>query len=289
MAAVLAAASLLTVPAFAAPVSATADHAMMDSGNPVVLSPSLAEGEFDILYQDQDGFETSVTITAVSPEDTIFVSVNTGVDSLRVRQGPGMDYGVICTVPHGSLFPVTGMTEGWYQISCNGRTGYVSSNYVVLSDLSDMDMLVYEAPSAPVVEVPVATPVSSNLSLAQQIVDYALQFKGYPYVYATAGPNTFDCSGFTSYVFAHFGYSLNRSSRDQLKNGVAVSKSELQPADILLFSANGSVVTHVGLYIGEINGVRQFIHASTAKTGVIISDLDSTYYTNHYYAARRII
>ena len=114
---------------------------------------------------------------------------------------------------------------------------------------------------------------------------YALQYKGYPYVYATAGPNSFDCSGFTSYVYAHFGYTLNRSSKDQIKNGVAVSKSELQPADILLFSRDGTRVTHVGLYIGE----GKFIHASTSTTGVIISDLNSTYYTTHYFAARRII
>ena len=53
---------------------------------------------------------------------------------------------------------------------------------------------------------------SSTNSLAQQIVDFALQYVGYPYVYGTAGPDTFDCSGFTYYVYAHFGYSLNRSS-----------------------------------------------------------------------------
>ncbi len=53
---------------------------------------------------------------------------------------------------------------------------------------------------------------SSTNPLAQQIVDFALQYVGYPYVYGTAGPDTFDCSGFTYYVYAHFGYSLNRSS-----------------------------------------------------------------------------
>jgi cell wall-associated NlpC family hydrolase len=66
---------------------------------------------------------------------------------------------------------------------------------------------------------------------------------------------------------------------------VAITKDQLQPADLVLFSANGSVVTHVGLYIGD----GKIIHASTATTGVIISDLYSTYYVNHYYAARRIL
>ena len=142
-------------------------------------------------------------------------------------------------------------------------------------------------PTTPVTATPApaAPAVNHNAALADQIVAYALQFKGYPYVYATAGPNSFDCSGFTSYVYAHFGYTLNRSSKDQLKNGVAVSKSALQPADLLLFSKNGTVVSHVGLYIGG----GKFIHASTSTTGVIISDLNSTYYTQHYFAARRII
>ena len=64
-----------------------------------------------------------------------------------------------------------------------------------------------------------------------------------------------------------------------------VAKSQLQPADVLLFSSNGTTVTHAGLYIGD----GKFIHASTSTTGVIISDLNSTYYVNHYFAARRII
>ena len=84
-----------------------------------------------------------------------------------------------------------------------------------------------------------------------------------PYVYGTAGPDTFDCSGFTYYVYAHFGYSLNRSSRDQVNNGVAVSKDQLQPGDLVFFSTNGSYPTHVGLYIGEGN----IVHASTPRTG----------------------
>ena len=119
----------------------------------------------------------------------------------------------------------------------------------------------------------------------QQIVEFALQYVGYPYVYGTAGPNTFDCSGFTSYVYAQFGYTLNRSSRDQVKNGVAVSKDQLQPGDLVFFSTNGSYPTHVGLYIGDGN----IVHASTPQDGVKISSLDVSYYVQNYFAARRIL
>ena len=183
----------------------------------------------------------------------------------------------------GTLHPITGQTDGWLQISWNGRTGYVSAQYALEMSTEDIANLGSQEANSQIGTI--APPETFDGELAQRIVDYALQFEGYPYVYATAGPNTFDCSGFTSYVYKQFGYGLNRSSRDQLKNGVAVTKAELQPADLLLFSRNGEYVTHVGLYIGD----GKFIHASTATTGVIISDLYSNYYTTHYFAARRII
>ncbi len=281
LAAALAAVSVLSVPALAAPMvtaarmpsaaTTSAAHAVTSSESPVTVDSSQAAGSFDVIYQDAGG-ETTATITAVSPDDTSFASVNAGGSSLRVRQGPGTNYGVLGSIFDGSYYPISGKANGWYQISYNGRTGYVSSEFVLVKTIADLDQ-------------PVTPAVSHDASLADQIVSYALQFKGYPYVYATAGPNSFDCSGFTSYVYAHFGYTLNRSSKDQLKDGVPVSKSELQPADLLLFSKDGTRVTHVGLYIGE----GKFIHASTSTTGVIISDLNSTYYTTHYFAARRVI
>lgn len=284
LAAALAAVSVLSVSALAAPAvtaarmptaaATSAAHAVTSSESPVTVDSSQATGSFDVIYQDASGSETTATITAVSPDDTSYATVNTGDSTLRVRQGPGTNYGILGNITNGSYYPISGKANGWYQISFNGRTGYVSSEFVLVKSIGELDT---PAAAAPV--------VNHDASLANQIVSYALQFKGYPYVYATAGPNSFDCSGFTSYVYAHFGYTLNRSSKDQIKNGVAVSKSELQPADLLLFSKDGTRVTHVGLYIGE----GKFIHASTSTTGVIISDLNSTYYTTHYFAARRII
>jgi len=281
MAAGLAALSLLSVSALAAPVvTATrvpapavtsADHAVTATESPVSVDPSQASGSFNVIYQDPSGTETTATITAVSPDETSYVTVNAGGSSLRVRQGPGTGYGVLGSITDGKSFPITGTTNGWYQISFNGRTGYVSADYVLVKSQGELGK------TEPIID--------HNASLADQIVAFALQYKGYPYVYGTAGPNSFDCSGFTSYVYAHFGYTLHRSSKDQIKDGVPVAKSQLQPADVLLFSSNGTTVTHAGLYIGD----GKFIHASTSTTGVIISDLNSTYYVNHYFAARRII
>lgn len=264
----------------------SAVEAISSSDSPISVTADQAKGRFEVVYQDESGNETTATVTAADPNVTLYAKVTTGSSTLRVRQGPGTNYTILCSVRDGSFFAVTGKTDGWYQIACNGRTGYVSADYVVERTL---DQILDEKDTKPTVDpdsgVPTADPADYDRTLANQIVDYALQYLGYPYVYATAGPDSFDCSGFTSYVYKHFGYSLHRSSYDQLKDGKAVQKADLLPGDILLFSRNGDVVTHVGLYIG--NG--EFIHASTSTTGVIISDLYSDYYVQHYYAARRII
>ena len=112
-------------------------------------------------------------------------------------------------------------------------------------------------------------------------------FLGYRYVYGGASPSGFDCSGFTSYVYKQFGYKLNRSASDQLDNGTPVSRNELQPGDIVIFKKGNSSkrATHVGLYIGN----NQFIHASTAKVGVIISRMSDAYYTTGFVGGRRIV
>ncbi|MBR0428035.1 MAG: cell envelope integrity protein TolA [Clostridia bacterium] len=113
----------------------------------------------------------------------------------------------------------------------------------------------------------------------EDIVAYAKKFLGCKYVYGTAGPNTFDCSGLTSYVYKHFGYSLNRTSGGQRSNGTKVNKSDLQPGDILCFSG------HVGIYIGG----NKFIHAANPRRGVIITSLSESYYVKTYITARRIL
>lgn len=289
--------TLLPLPALAAPTDGaptaihlpqegaiSASQAASASQSPVPVTPSEAENAtFQVTYQDKNGEETQVTVSTQDPEEVLFAYISAQGDGLRVRQGPGTNYSVLTTVADGTLHPITGRTGSWHQISWNGRTGYVSSQYVIEMTTRDIEDLNYKNDNSQIGTI--APPESFDGELAQRIVAYALQFEGYPYVYATAGPDTFDCSGFTSYVYKQFGYTLNRSSSDQLKNGVAITKAELQPSDLVLFSNNGAYVTHVGLYIGE----GQFIHASTATTGVIISDLTSDYYTTHFFAARRIL
>ena len=187
---------------------------------------------------------------------------------VRLRKGPSTNDAIITTLNRGTSVKVIGKTNGWYQIRYNGNTGYMSADYVKLG----------EAPSA-----------TGGSEVGRKIAEYTLQFEGYRYVYGGASPSTgFDCSGLMYYVYGQFGYSIQRGAGSQYNySGVHISKSELQPGDLIFFAGNGPAngVTHVGMYIGD----GKFIHASTSRTGVIISDLNSTYYTSVYYAAKRIV
>ena len=115
-----------------------------------------------------------------------------------------------------------------------------------------------------------------------EVVNYALQFVGNPYVYGgTSLTNGTDCSGFTMSIYAHFGYSLYRSSRDQIYNGTNIPVDQVKPGDLLFYSNNGRTIGHVALYIGD----GKIVHASTAQTGIIVSNM---YYMNPCGATRII-
>lgn len=120
----------------------------------------------------------------------------------------------------------------------------------------------------------------------QDIVNYAKKFLGVPYVYGGTSPSGFDCSGLVYYVYAHFGYRVNRTAASLAYNGTSVSSSSLKPGDILLFTeADGSYIGHTGIYIGG----GQFIHAPHTGDVVKISSLSDSYYTAHFAGARRVI
>lgn len=107
---------------------------------------------------------------------------------------------------------------------------------------------------------------------------------GSPYVFGSSGPNSFDCSGFTSYVFAQAGISLPRVASSQAYDGKRVSKANLQKGDLVFFNTFGGI-SHVGIYIGSGN----FIHASSYNSGVTISNLNDGYYGPRYVTAARYL
>lgn len=122
---------------------------------------------------------------------------------------------------------------------------------------------------------------------ASALVNYALGHKGKSYVYGATGPNSFDCSGFSSYVYRQFGVSIPRTSSAQSSwsGGTKISsKSSLQGGDLVFF-AKGGRVYHVGIYIGG----GQFVHAQSKKTGVVVSSINSGSYSKNFIWGRRIL
>lgn len=125
---------------------------------------------------------------------------------------------------------------------------------------------------------------------ADNVVDFALQFEGYDYVYGGKSPETgFDCSGFVYYVYKQFGYTVYPGADNQWYSlsDTVIPRDQLVPGDLVFFSSNGTPdgITHVGLYIGD----GKMIHASTPSTGVIITDLSEPYYVRRYLGGKRVI
>ena len=124
------------------------------------------------------------------------------------------------------------------------------------------------------------------------IIEYGKKFLYKPYSYSGKGPHSFDCSGFTSYVFKEFGYNLNSSSAGQSQQGKTIMrKDDLQVGDLVFFegrSHNGRV-GHVGI-VSELrrNGKFKFLHAST-QHGVIFSSSEEPYYKARYLRGGRIL
>ena len=136
-----------------------------------------------------------------------------------------------------------------------------------------------EVPNRSASRKPAASSKGSN------IVQTARGQIGKSYVFGATGPNAFDCSGFTSYVYRQAGYSLPRSSSGQAGVGTKVSKANLQPGDLLIFSNTyKSGPSHVGVYIG--NG--QFVHSATPRRGVTTDSINSRYYAGKFSYGRRL-
>lgn len=237
-------------------------------GEHVVVLEAVEDGWYKVDYEAVEGYMSGEFLEIQEKADVAlgFGKVNTDGSPLNVRSAPDTDSDRLATLSDNKVVNIVGVDSGWFKIEVGNTVGYVLTDYMVpcrdeYGNRGD-----------------------GNGSIGEQIVAFAKTFLGVPYVYGGNGPSCFDCSGFTKYVYAHFGYNINRGAAQQLSNGTAISRSQLQPGDLVFFRHNTSKpVSHVGIYIGN----NQFIHASTNAYKVQINDL-SGHYANTYVYARHI-
>lgn len=115
-----------------------------------------------------------------------------------------------------------------------------------------------------------------DATIGQQVLQYAMQYNGYPYVWGAVGSSSFDCSGLVMYAYAHFGINLPHFSGLQAQQGVEVPASQIQPGDII---AND---THAALYYGKINGVDYVFNALNPHAGVTFTPLQYAFSSSYH-------
>lgn len=179
--------------------------------------------------------------------------------TLFVREEPNTDCAKITMVPIEEELTVLETVDGgaWYKIEIDDEEGYVSGDYVEISQKLPKAMTISEVKYGQGV---------SNVRV--DLVQYALQFVGRPYVWGgTSLTNGVDCSGFTMQVYAKYGIYLPHSSRAQPACGRRISAGEAQPGDLFFYGSGGSI-NHVAIYIGG----GQVVHASNHRDGIKISN-----------------
>ena len=230
----------------------------LNKGVAVAILDNSTDGWYKISYNGNTGYVSSDYM--IVDRDNLFTTYGrANTDSVNVRSSASTEDEVLASIDNGTIVTINGFENGWYKVTCKyGTEGYIRS------DLLDM---------------------TSSATSSSAISETAMKHLGTRYVWGGASAGGFDCSGFTMYVYKQFGYSLPHTATGQWQSGIGTkvySISELQPGDLVFFndpSRNaGKACSHAGIYIG--NG--QHIHASSAKSGVVISSLTSGYYNKYF-------
>ena len=214
---------------------------------------------------------------------TMYVNSTT----VNVREEMSKESGIVVQISQNTAVEVISEEGGWYKVKVNGKEGYIATNLlsnektqVTTSSRGSTGTRREQNTNKEENAAPVANP-----GKGATVVETAKKYIGYSYKYGASGPTSFDCSGFTSYIFKQHGISLNRTAKAQYSNGVAVSRANLQPGDLVMFGPSVSGINHVGIYIGG----GKIVHAANPSRGVTIDTINSGYYNNNYVGARRVL
>lgn len=227
-------------------------------------------------------------------------------DNSIIRRNPSTGSEKVTMVSAGTEVAVLDYKDGWYKLRFpKGTVGWMrgdllkplSGSEVVNSKIASNDKkdtkktttVASNKSEKPAAKSTAKKPgdglVASNYKGRTDVVQTALDQLGTRYRWAGSSRGGFDCSGLVSYAFQQHGIKLPRTSREMASAGVAVSRSNLQKGDLVLFKTRrGAYVSHVGIYIG--NG--QFVHSSSGKGKVMVSSLNEGYYDRAFVTARRV-
>ena len=227
-------------------------------------------------------------------------------EEVNMRKGAGTNYSIIKTLKLNTQVTILGEQGKWYKVKVGSDTGYISKDYV--SDKAKVtNRSLTESRENKEEEKKVEstkntnttaldktignnTSTTSNSIKGTDIVSYAKKYLGYKYVWGGEGSNgTFDCSGFTMYVYKHFGVSLPHYTVSQYNSGKGkkiTKQSDLKTGDIVFLTdyVTGAPCGHCGIYISD----GKFIHADSTVMKVNISDLNGMY-KGRFCGALRII
>lgn len=232
--------------------------------------------------------ENSTEIAEAEKEETPIQEKTMYVNSpsIYVRKGPSTSEEIVDSLILNAGVIVTAEVDDWYKVKVDNKEGYIAKRLLSNTKQETTSRSAEERETETEPQEVASTPVVT--SKGEEIVNVAKQYLGCKYVYGGSGPSTFDCSGFTMYVYKQFGINLSHSATAQSKNGSYVAKENLQSGDLVFFKDYETMdgIGHCGIYIGEGN----FIHASSG-TGycVKVSTLLSGSYKTRYETARRLI
>lgn len=199
-----------------------------------------------------------------------YADVNT---CLNIREGAGTQHQVLAQLPKNGYCEVERWEGDWCYIISDEISGYVFQDYLKTGFTKEEYLMatnqkeIKYAYSLQQKEKIVAS--ATIRGKRQEVVDFALQFVGNPYVWGgTSLTNGADCSGFVQSIYKRFGISLPRVAADQANAGTRISVEEALPGDLIFYAENGYIY-HVVMYIGD----GKVVHASSSASGIKVSDL----------------
>lgn len=198
--------------------------------------------------------------------------------TVNFRSQPSTSSSVLASLKNGTTVNVTGVESNWYKVTYNGKTGYVHPDYISFSgtqSTTTADSSASNSTDSTETIVPSTNAVSytGTSEKRAEVLEYAAQFLGTPYVYGGSTPSGFDCSGFTSYVFANTVGTIPRVAQSQFDATTRVALEDLEPGDLVFFGSSPSSISHVGIYVGDDT----FIHSPHTGEVVKYEPLSGSY------------